>query len=72
MPHMRKVFSSHIDAVGYDDASGELHVQFSTGRTAVYRAVPPGVARGVQAAPSIGSAINALVRGRYEHTYLEG
>ena len=72
MPHMKHVFSSHIDAIGYDDASGELHVRYQTGKTAVYKGVPPGVAQQAQTAPSIGLAMNALVRGRFDHRYLEG
>ena len=70
LPAMRNVFSSHVDAVGYDEASGELHVTFQTGKTAVYRDVPAKVARDVMEAPSIGEAMWNSIRGKYAFGYL--
>jgi len=67
----RKVFSSHIDRVGYDAASGELHVTYNSGRVAIYQGVPPGVASQVTGAVSIGSAMHEHIRGRYNHRYAE-
>lgn len=70
-PPMRNVFSSHVDAIGYDEESGELHVTFSrTGKTAVYQGVPPKVARDVLEAPSIGEAMWGSIRGRFPFGYL--
>lgn len=69
-PSMRKVFSSHVEEIGYDEDTGELHVTFSrTGKTAVYQGVPPKVARGVLGAPSIGMALHEAVRGQFEFGY---
>jgi hypothetical protein len=65
----RRVFSSHIDRVGYDAAAGELHITYNTGRVAIYSGVPPGVAAKVDGAVSIGSAMYEHVRGRYPHRY---
>lgn len=70
MPEMRSVFSSHVDRIGYDMETAELHVSFAGGRTAVYADVPPDVAGAVLASPSIGQALHAMVRGRYRHSYV--
>lgn len=71
---MKRVFSSHIDAVGYDPESGELHVQFQgrksgAGKIAVYSDVPPDVGNMVVNSPSVGSALHDFVRGKYAHGY---
>lgn len=65
---MKAVFSSHIKAVGYD--SGNLQVEFNNGTTAVYQDVPDDVANNVMNAPSVGSALNNLVKGRYAFGYV--
>ena len=67
---MGNVFSSHVDAIGYDEASSELHVTFSTGKTAVYQDVPTHIARDVMNAPSIGEAMWNSIRGKYSFGYL--
>lgn len=72
MTEMRQVFSSHINRVGYDDAAGELLVEYKRGKTSVYEGVPPGVAASVLGAPSIGEAVHGLLKGSYKHRYLEG
>lgn len=70
MPAMKPVFSSHVAAIGYEP--GALHVRYgNTGRTVVYRGVPPGVAADVMAAPSIGEALWRQVRDRFPHGYLK-
>lgn len=69
-PAMRNVFSSHVDTIGYDEETGELHVTFSrTGKTAVYQNVPPRVAKDVLNAPSIGMALHTSIRGQYDFAY---
>jgi len=70
MPEMQKKFSSHVNAVGYDENSSELHVVFKNGKTAVYQGVPADVAERVQGAASVGSALHDLVKGKFEHKYL--
>jgi KTSC domain len=73
MPEMRPVFSSHIDAIGYDGDTSELHVTYQGGRTAIYEGVPPDKAAAVGAIggtpPSIGEALHAHIRGKYKHRY---
>jgi hypothetical protein len=69
MPEMRSVFSSNVSRIGYDADSAELHVHFGNGSEVVYHDVPSEVARRVLAAPSIGEALWANVRGQFEHRY---
>ncbi len=79
MPEMRDVYSSHVAKIGYED--GELHVVYnrgkSAGTTVIYSGVTPEVAAQVLSAPSIGSALHALVRvprgaePRYPHRYAD-
>jgi KTSC domain len=72
-PVMRKVFSSHVGQIGYDEETGELHVTFArTGKTAVYENVPPKIARSVLTAPSIGMALHESVRGQFSFGYKAG
>ena len=68
-PQMRKVFSSHVAAVGYDEDAGELHVHWSNGSEEHYPGVTPEHARSVLTAPSIGQELHRIVRGRYDFTY---
>ena len=71
---LRRVFSSHINGIGYDAAASELHVEFAgkngkPPQTAVYLGVPADVAQAVVDAPSIGTALHNLVKGKYAHGY---
>jgi hypothetical protein len=66
---VKKVFSSHIEQVGYEPATQSLTVIFKNGKTATYTGVPPDVASNVVDAPSVGSALHQFVRGKYDHSY---
>lgn len=65
-PSMKSVASSHVSKIGYDESSEELHVEYDNGRVIVYSGVPAGVASKVMDSESIGSALHARVRGRYD------
>jgi hypothetical protein len=69
---MRPVYSSHVDEIGHDPDTEELHVKYFSGRTAVYEGVPLTVAAMVLSGSvaSIGKALHAHVRGKYEHRYV--
>lgn len=67
MAEMRSVYSSHIDSIGYDPDSSELHVQWSGGAVSVYAGVPADLAAEVLGAPSIGEALHLGVRGKFPH-----
>jgi KTSC domain-containing protein len=76
---LRPVYSSHVDAIGYDAETEELHVVYSRGKTAgiptIYQGVPPEIAAQIAGAPSIGQALHEHVRvpkgrpPRYPHRY---
>lgn len=71
---MKRVYSSHVDSVGYDPEAAELHVTFQgkggkPGKTAVYYGVPADVGNTVYNAPSVGSALASMVKDRYRHEY---
>jgi hypothetical protein len=61
----RVVQSSNIAAVGYDDASNTLEVEFSNGATYQYFNVPPHLFEAMMAAPSKGSFLNANVKNLF-------
>lgn len=66
---LRQVFSSHVAALGYDPNTLELWVKFRTGKTAVYMGVPSDVAKLVVDAPSVGTALNSFVKGKFAFGY---
>jgi len=68
MPEMVYVESSNIEAVGYDEASQELHVQFLSGGYYVYNGVPRDVFDQLMAAPSKGSFLNREIKSVYTFT----
>ena len=68
---MRRVFSSHINRVGYDEESRELRVEFSNGSIVVYGGVSPETGGGVIAAPSIGEELYRAVKRQHDFRYEE-
>ncbi len=71
IPELTPVSSSHLDAIGYDDASQTLYVRWKNDQVSSYDNVPPLIAKDLQNAPSIGKAFNEMIRGKYQHTYVE-
>ena len=68
MPEMTYVDSSNIEAVGYDDTTQELHVQFLSGGYYIYSGVPRTIFDDFINAPSKGSFLNREVKGIYPFT----
>ena len=66
MPEMTYVDSSNIEAIGYDDETQELHVQFLSGGLYIYHNVPRHVFDALMNAPSKGSFLNREVKGVYQ------
>lgn len=64
-PRMEPVESSSVVAVGYDEATNELWVEFEGGGTYVYSLVPRSVHRELLASSSIGRFMNRTVKPRY-------
>jgi hypothetical protein len=61
----RPVRSSVIAAVGYDEETAVLEVQFTSGDVYRYFAVPPSVHRALMEADSPGAYFNRHVSDRY-------
>lgn len=68
MPEMIYIDSSNIEAIGYDDDTQELHVQFLSGGFYIYYDVPRAIFDGLMYAPSKGSFLNREVKGVYQFT----
>jgi hypothetical protein len=68
---MTPVNSSNAAAIGYDAAAKDLYVEWHSGKTSVYSSVPANVAADVQRAPSVGKAVNTILRGTYQHRYVD-
>lgn len=70
---MRSVFSSTVKDIGYDEGTAQFYVTWlKSGKTSVYDGVPADIAEQVNSAPSIGSAVIALlVKGGFAHAYEE-
>lgn len=68
MPEMEYVDSSHIEAIGYDPASQELHVRFlKSGETYVYFNVDEWVFQEFRQADSKGAYLNANIKEHYQY-----
>lgn len=59
------VRSSNLRAVGYDEATATLEVQFHSGSVYAYRGVPPDVHAGLMGASSKGSYFDWRIKDRY-------
>lgn len=67
---MKQVFSSNVEAVGYDADEAALYIQWKSGKTSKYDGVPPAVAQQAQTAHSIGQYVHANIKGQYGHQYV--
>jgi len=61
----KRVDSSAIAAIGYDDRLNVLEVEFTTGRIYDYFMVPPAVHEELIHAESVGRYFNHTVKPRY-------
>ena len=68
-PVMRSVFSSHVDRIGHDPETGELHVTWDSGKTSVYEGVPADVAHSMMNSWSVGTALRDQVKPNFKHRY---
>ena len=68
LPDMNPVFSSNVDAVGYDD--GTLFVRWKSGKVSSYKGVPADVAQKAANAWSVGSFLREEVINQYDHKYV--
>lgn len=70
-PVMRNVYSSHVDRIGHDPETNELHVEWQGGKRSVYSDVPAAKAGDVMNSWSVGKAIHKDIKGAHEHRYLK-
>ena len=62
---MQHVDSSNIEAVGYDEDSSLLVIEFKSGAVYEYEAVPKEVYEELMDAESVGKTFNRLVKTAY-------
>ena len=67
---MQEVKSSNIAAIGYDQDTESLYVEFKSGRTYKYDKVPFWHYTELMDADSVGKFLNAEIKGTYEYTGL--
>lgn len=68
--NMQPVTSSNINAVGYDESSRKLRVQFKSGLYE-YSDVEPGVFKSLMEADSVGKFVGANVAKQYKFERIE-
>lgn len=67
MPNMVPVSSSNIAAVGYDEASQTLYIQFRHGGIYAYSSVPKSVHSGLMATSSKGEYHRAYIKNSFAY-----
>lgn len=60
-----RVESTSLQAVGYDEATRVLYVQFRAGGIYAYQAVPASIYNDLLRAPSVGRFFNEMIRDRF-------
>lgn len=65
---MTNVDSSNVEAVGYDEDSSTLQVEFKNGGVYQYFDVPEVVFIGLRDADSVGRYLNANIKGTYRYS----
>lgn len=70
MSWQQSVYSSNVESVGWNDATGDLEITWKNGRVSAYAGVPEELATQLANAPSVGSMLNAEIRNQFSHRYL--
>jgi hypothetical protein len=65
---MTNVDSSNVAAVGFDEDSQTLQVEFKNGATYQYFDVPQAIFEGLLGAASVGQFLNQQVKGAYRYS----
>ncbi|MGH7744966.1 MAG: KTSC domain-containing protein [Candidatus Dormibacteria bacterium] len=63
LPTMQPVRSSHIAAIGHDQANQTLYVRFKDGATFAYSGVDPSQFDALRQAESVGSHFHRHIKG---------
>lgn len=64
------VSSSNIAAIGYDENSQSLEIEFTNGAVYQYSSVPPSEYEGIMGADSKGKYLHANIKNRYSFVKL--
>ena len=67
---LEPVTSSNIAAVGYDDDTQTLTIEFRSGGTCEFYDVPEQVHQGLMQSGSLGQDFQSEIRGRYRYVRL--
>ena len=65
---MHSVQSSNINAIGYDEGSETLQIEFINGGTYQYFDVPQHVFDGIMNADSKGKFLHSNIKGAYRYS----
>jgi hypothetical protein len=65
------VFSSHVNRVGYDDETGEMLVEWDSGKVSAYKGVPAETVESISKSPSVGAEIRDSIKPNHPHRYKE-
>jgi hypothetical protein len=65
---MHNVDSSNVAAVGYEEDSQTLQVEFNNGSTYQYFDVPQAIFDDLLGASSVGQYLNKIVKGTYRYS----
>lgn len=68
--NMQPVTSSNINAIGYDEQSRKLRVQFKSGLYE-YDDVEPGVVKNLMESDSVGKFVSANIAKQYKYKRVE-
>lgn len=66
-PQMIAVASSNVASVGYSAKKRELYVEFLSGRTYTYTDVAPSEHAALMSAPSVGRALNQIIKPTHSY-----
>lgn len=59
-----------VREVAYDSNTQELLVTWNSGKISAYSDVPEDIALQVANAPSVGQAMNQMIKNNYSHRYV--
>jgi len=65
----KEVYSTNVQAIGYDEETQDLYVIWLKGKRSIYSGVPEDVAVQLANAPSVGAMMNSDIKNRYPHRY---
>lgn len=67
MPEMKRVSSSNVFALGYENADLVVYVEFMNGTLYIYKGVPEHEFEALLNAPSIGSYLHRNYKNQYPY-----